>query len=528
MGADSEPPVADDSLSSKTVGKYEILKPLATGGMAELYLARARGIEGFSKLVALKRVKAEFAGDTSLVQMFLDEARTMATLNHGNIVQVYDIGSVDGSYFFTMEFLHGVDLRAIFKVGRPSGAGLPLEHALHIATNTLGALHYAHEKSGRDGAPLNLVHRDVSPANIFVTYQGDVKLLDFGIAKAANQSTQTRAGVMKGKVRYMAPEQVVGAADLDRRVDVFAISIVLWELTTGRRLFAGASEFETLRAIMEGKIPKPSEVVPDYPPELEKIVLKGLAHAPEDRWQTAREMQTALLRFGVEQRLASSTLGLSEFVSQLFHAEIAAWEAARLEGKDLAQYVIENTKAGEERPSSYSESNSALHASSTGKGSLEGQAIVSVAPAASRSRVLPLALGGALVGGLALLGYVRMGGLAARQAPAASVEAAAVTASASAPATSVTTAVVATPKSAASSVGAQPELAPSSAATSPSPSANATAAIAAPAHATRPAWRPSSSPARATATTAAPSPAAPPVGAATTTARPRDPDDPNL
>jgi hypothetical protein len=308
--------------------------------MAEIYLARAVGIEGFEKLVVVKRILPQFAKHTQFVRMFLDEARIAATLHHPNIVQVYDIGLVRGSYFFAMEFLHGADLRRIMSALWLQKRRLPLEHGLGIVMGACAGLHYAHERLGFDGDPLNIVHRDVSPANVFVTFDGGVKLVDFGIAKATRRLTHTRQGGLKGKIRYMSPEQCAGAP-IDRRSDVFAAAVILWEITTGRRLWHGNSEFELMKAVVETEPPMPSSAEAGYPPLLEPIVMKGLRRRPEDRYQTAQELQGALEAYTREHRLAVSSITLGEFMRELFAAEMAAWLAAQRAGKGLGEHLAE-------------------------------------------------------------------------------------------------------------------------------------------------------------------------------------------
>ena len=211
------------------LGRYEILRPLARGGMAELFLARATGIQGFEKLVVVKRILPEMARDTDYVEMFLEEARLAAGLHHSNIVQVYDIGEDEAAPFFAMEYLHGEDVRTLLRAAALRRARVPVEHALSIAIGVAAGLHHAHEKRDPDGRPLGIVHRDVSPHNVAVTFDGGVKLLDFGVAKTRRRASATRHGTLKGKLGYMSPEQCRGD-ELDRRSDVFAVAILLWEL----------------------------------------------------------------------------------------------------------------------------------------------------------------------------------------------------------------------------------------------------------------------------------------------------------
>ena len=249
------------------LGRYEIVKHLAQGGMADVLLARTVGIEGFERHVVIKRIRAEQARDRRYVDMFLDEARLAATLHHHNIVPVNDIGEEAGEYFFAMEYVHGEDVRALLTQLNKSRQHVPLEHAITIITAAAAGLHHAHEQRGPDRAPLDIVHRDVSPANILLGYDGGVKVADFGIAKAAHRTTETRSGTLKGKVAYMSPEQCVGEA-VDRRSDVFSLGIVLYELLTVRRLFKGENDFVIMTSLVHGQIPPPSNYRPDLPPEL--------------------------------------------------------------------------------------------------------------------------------------------------------------------------------------------------------------------------------------------------------------------
>src|SRR5687767_10230119 len=238
--------------------------------MAQVLLARSSGIEGFERHVVVKRIHTERAEDPVFVKMFLDEARLAAQLHHNNIVQVHDIGKEKGEYFFAMEYVHGEDLRKLLMKVNKKKEKVPFEHVVTIVTTAALALHHAHEQRGPDRKPLGLVHRDVSPANIIVGYDGNVKVVDFGIAKAALRSTQdnTKAGSLKGKVSYMAPEQCAGQS-VDRRSDVYSLGIVLFELSTVRRLFKGNNDFLTMSAIVQGNVPKPSSYRKDIPPELE-------------------------------------------------------------------------------------------------------------------------------------------------------------------------------------------------------------------------------------------------------------------
>jgi len=301
------------------LGKYQLLRRIATGGMAELYLARATGIHGFEKLVVLKRILPQHAESDDFNRMFLDEARLAATLHHPNIVQVYDIGE-EGN-FFTMEYVQGQDLRKLVRAARKADRALPLEHILHIVMGIAAGLHHAHEKVGTDGRPLGIVHRDVSPSNVLVTYEGGVKIVDFGIAKAATAQSATLAGTLKGKIPYMSPEQCRGES-VDRRSDIFSIGTLLWELTTGARLFTGENEFGIINRVAAGAVPLPTSVRPDYPPELEAIVMRALTADREQRYSQALDLQIDLEDFAREARLPVSSARMAKFMRELFEEEI--------------------------------------------------------------------------------------------------------------------------------------------------------------------------------------------------------------
>jgi len=305
------------------LGKYELIKQLAIGGMAEIFLARARGIEQFEKLVVLKRILPQYASSAEFVTMFLDEARLVATLQHANIAQVYDIGEDKGCLFFTMEFINGEDARCLLKRVVNDRRRLPLEHALTILIGAAAGLHSAHEKRGSNGEPLNIVHRDVSPANVLISFDGCVKLIDFGVAKGAQRQTETLAGTLKGKIAYMAPEQCRGES-VDRRADLFALGILLYELTTSRKLFRG-NEFSMMRQITEKDVRPPSRIRSTYPAELEAIVMRALARDRNKRYSTAQQIQLDLERFARNHGLVLSGVKLGEYMRDLFAPKVEAW-----------------------------------------------------------------------------------------------------------------------------------------------------------------------------------------------------------
>ncbi|MBA3541969.1 MAG: serine/threonine protein kinase, partial [Deltaproteobacteria bacterium] len=289
---------------SNKVGRYEVVKHLASGGMADLLLARTSGIEGFQRHVVIKKIRAEQAKDAAFVQMFLTEARLAAALHHNNIIQVHDIGQDSGTHYFAMEYVHGEDLRKVLAHLNKADAQMPIPLVVSIVASAAAALHHAHEQRGPDRKPLGIVHRDVSPANILVGYDGSVKGCDFGIAKAVMRTAETQAGMLKGKVAYMAPEHCTGQT-VDRRSDVFALGIVLYELATVRRLFKGDNDFLTMSAIVQGKVPSPRLHRSDLPPDIETIILKALARDPADRYQTAEQMRMALDAYATRAKIAT-------------------------------------------------------------------------------------------------------------------------------------------------------------------------------------------------------------------------------
>ena len=326
-------------------GKYTLIRHLATGGMAELYLAIQRSISGFEKLIVIKKILPRFAADEEFIKMFLDEARIAATLNHPNIVQIYDVGSVGKDYFIAMEYIHGEDLRNIVGGMRKKQLKyFPLEHALAIIIGVCKGLSYAHYHRGLSGEPLNIVHRDISPQNVLVTFSGEVKIVDFGIARAAAKDSmvdgQEGGGALRGKFPYMSPEQIKGLP-LDQRSDIFSTGIILFELTTGKRLFKGKNELETLRKIVDLEYPKPSSLVSEYPPELEEVVLIALQKDRDLRYPDALAMQQDLEEFIRNRRVKVSTIELGKFMEDLFREKIKQEKEALKEGKKLADIIAE-------------------------------------------------------------------------------------------------------------------------------------------------------------------------------------------
>ena len=326
-------PAADDRRIPEALGKYQIIQRLAVGGMAELFLARITGLEGFEKYVAVKRILPQFAEDRHFVDMFLDEAQLAARLDHQNIVQVHDIGQEDGTYFFAMEYLHGEDVQGLLKAASRRDEGIPLEQALTIITGVAAGLQYAHEKLDTDGLPLHIVHRDVAPSNVIVTYDGGVKLVDFGIARAHFRRSQTEAGRVKGKLSYMSPEQCRGE-ELDARSDIFALGIVLYEITTMSRLFRvrRSNKLEVMERIVKGDIPLPSKRMPGYPAELEAIAMRALHISRKKRYQTAGELRHDLEEFAKHQGLSLSSLALARYLRETVGYQPEPWRVDRVQG----------------------------------------------------------------------------------------------------------------------------------------------------------------------------------------------------
>ena len=334
------------------VGRYEVISHLATGGMAQIYLARQTGLGSFERHVVLKTILRERASDQRFVTMFLDEAKLAATLNHQNVAQVYEVDQADGAYFMAMEYVHGENARAILETTLRRGWTIPLELAVMIISGAAAGLHHAHERKGKGGQPLNIVHRDVSPANIMVGYDGSVKVLDFGIAKAEERATKTVGGTIKGKYGYMSPEQCKGKT-IDRRSDIFALGICLYELTTLRRAFKGNDDFETMKRIVAGDVVLPTVAVPGYPRELEAIVLTAMANDPNARFQTAQELIEALDAFTVRAKLTGSNTAMGRFMVQLFGSRKEPWVEGAQQGErtEINDLDVDNEKTNVVQPS---------------------------------------------------------------------------------------------------------------------------------------------------------------------------------
>jgi serine/threonine protein kinase len=309
-------------VEGRTIGRYRVQKHVASGGMAEIYLATYDD-RGESREAVVKVILRERAQDRKFVQMFLDEARVTSTFIHPNIAQLFEVGRDQDTYFYAMEYVHGDNVRALIERSLRARVYMPLAVTLTIGIRTAAALHYAHERASSTGELLNAVHRDVTPSNIMLGFDGSVKLLDFGIARADSRAQMTQSGTVKGKFAYMSPEQCKGQ-HVDRRTDVFALGIVLYELSTQRRAFRAESDFGSMDRIIRGDLILPHLIHPDYPRSLENILLKALATDPEQRYQTAAELGAALTAFAQVSGVAADDAVVAGVMSQLFHAEAPA------------------------------------------------------------------------------------------------------------------------------------------------------------------------------------------------------------
>ncbi|HET9987300.1 MAG TPA: serine/threonine-protein kinase, partial [Kofleriaceae bacterium] len=326
-----------DATAESSANSYAILAKLATGGMAELFLARTASSAGVERYVVLKRVLPHRLHDHHFVSMFLDEARLAAQLQHPNIAQVFDTGKLGDSYFFSMEYVHGETVRELAYRAYELGEAIPLGCVLTIAASAAAGLHHAHERLGLDGTPLGIVHRDVSPSNLMVSYEGNVKLVDFGVAKMTDRTVETQTGTVKGKISYLSPEQCRGRV-ADRRSDLFSLGIVLWELLVGDRLYKRDSDYDAMETIVHELPAPPSQFRAEVPAELDAVVMKLLAKAPGDRYQTADELYDELEHLADRHAIRMSNAALKRFMVELFGKRPEPW--IELRTRDTAAEVI--------------------------------------------------------------------------------------------------------------------------------------------------------------------------------------------
>jgi hypothetical protein len=324
-------------------GEYKILKKIATGGMAEVFLAKRVGMKGFEKLLAIKRILPQFSENEEFIAMFTDEAKIAAKLNHRNIVQIYDFGSQQGSHYIAMEYIFGKDLRSILKKSKERGDQLPLAQCAYITNEAAKGLEYAHTLRDHFGNPLQIIHRDISPQNILISYEGEVTLADFGIAKAVSKSTETRAGVLKGKILYMSPEQAWGKS-IDRRSDLYSLGVVLYEMVTQRKIFDADSEFSMLEKVRNAQIEFPPHVFQNIPTNFLQIIQKALEKNPDHRYQSAHEMRVDLENYLLSTRERLSEKAIANYLKHLFREDI---EEERKILTESTEILVEKMAAAE-------------------------------------------------------------------------------------------------------------------------------------------------------------------------------------
>jgi serine/threonine-protein kinase len=296
--------------------RYRVIERLEAGGMAEVFVGEATGAQGFKKRVAIKRVLPHLAQNKRFISMFLDEARLGARLNHANIVSVFDIGAADNTYFIVMELVDGANLKTIMESLRKQGRRFPVKAAIYICMEACRGLSYAHELQDDDGADLGIVHRDVSPPNIMITRRGEVKVADFGLARASTQLEKTDPGVVKGKFSYLSPEAALGE-QVDARTDVFALGIVLWEMIAGRRLVLGESDFETVKMVQQASVPSLQTINPEADSAFEAVLGKALSRDPAQRFQSARDLGDALAGYLFSHQMKVTSYDIAALVGSV-------------------------------------------------------------------------------------------------------------------------------------------------------------------------------------------------------------------
>ena len=314
---------------ARAQSSYRVTERLESGGMAEVFRGEATSVAGFKKQVAIKRVLPHLASNEKFIRMFLDEARLSARLSHANIVQVFDIGRVENTYFIVMEFIDGVNLKHLVENLRNKRQAFPMALACHIAIKVCEGLQYAHHLHDSDNQDLHIVHRDISPPNVLISRQGEVKIVDFGLAKAAHSVEKTEPGVVKGKFSYLAPETAQGQ-EADAQADIYAVGIMLWEMLAGRKLFQGETDYQTVRMVQQSQVPSLRGINPSVPEGLERILMKALAREKAQRYRNAQHMGVELERFLAENRMFASAFDLGELVGRV--AEERA-RSARSDGK---------------------------------------------------------------------------------------------------------------------------------------------------------------------------------------------------
>jgi hypothetical protein len=351
-------PLSTPIAAAGRIGRYHLIKRLAVGGMADIWLAQELGPRGYERTVVVKTIRADLVDEEDLIHMLVEEARIARCLKHENIVELYEVGEEQNTHYLAMEFVFGRDLRQVRDRCLERGQRIPYAHLVTILADVLDALFYAHHDATFEGRPLRVIHRDVSPQNIIIGFDGSVKLLDFGIAKAAAQLSRTRAGVLKGKYAYMSPEQV-DFKEIDQRADVFSVGIVLWEMLTQKRLFYRAGEYETVKAVMACDVPFPRAVRADIPWPLAWVSYRALRRSPRWRYSNAGSMCAALLRWDRRERDVARDQ-LAQWMGEIFREELRAREDALVRAqKDPARQrqiqdagfeLVDEPTAADKRP----------------------------------------------------------------------------------------------------------------------------------------------------------------------------------
>jgi serine/threonine protein kinase/DNA-binding response OmpR family regulator len=328
--------VTDGASTGLKFGQYTLLERIAVGGMAEVWKARMSGVEGFQKTVAIKKILSHLTGNADFVSMFVDEAKLAAQLNHPNIIHIYDLGKIGEHFYIAMEYVEGMNLRGLLNESRRKALPLPLSLAILVTARLASALDYAHRKRDFEDRELGLVHRDVSPQNVLLSFEGDIKLCDFGIVKAVSKASHTQMGALKGKLQYMSPEQAWGKP-VDGRSDIFSLGALFFEMITGQRLFGGDSELSVLEAVRQCRVRAPRSLRPNIPENVEAVSLRALEQNPDRRYQTAGEMQQALENILYSLRPAPSPADLADFLSRLQEAPVVQAGAAEPPAASVAE-----------------------------------------------------------------------------------------------------------------------------------------------------------------------------------------------
>jgi serine/threonine protein kinase len=312
----SKPATSAPGRRDQLYGPYQLLEKVAVGGMAEVFKAKRSGVEGFEKVVAVKRILNHLSDNKEFVDMFINEAKMVAGLTHPNIVQIFDLGKIERSYYIAMDYVHGRDLRSIMKRAKERGIRIPLDISAMVVAKVCAALEYAHRKKDEDGRPMRIVHRDISPQNILISFEGEVKITDFGIAKAATKASTTERGALRGKLLYMSPEQAWGKS-IDKRSDIFSLGIVFYEMITDDKPFLASSEMSILEMVRDCRLAPPTRLNPRVPEKLERVVMKALEKDAEQRYQDAGEIPRDLER-ALEGRKPPTVAELARFMEVLF------------------------------------------------------------------------------------------------------------------------------------------------------------------------------------------------------------------